>query len=103
MTRWRASTQSAAIDTAAVFQVVAEMHIVGRPTHMMVGDAFTMIKADDSHDGGTIVGVRAGHAIVRMDSGRTFHLRPRKAADPESGFPLPRGKPGSDWVVERMS
>ena len=103
MTRWRARTQSDVLEAAAVLQIVAEMHIVGRPTHMVVGDAFTLVRADDSKDAGTIVGVPAGHAVVRMDSGRTFHLRPRRGADPESGFPPPRGRPSSDWVVERMS
>ncbi len=70
---------------------------------MVVGDAFTLVMADDSRDAGAIVGVLARHAVVRMDSGRTLHLRPRKEADPKSGFPPLRGKLSSDWIVERMS
>ena len=103
MTRWRARTLADVVATTVVLQVAAETHIVGMPTHMVVGDAFTLIAADDSGDPGTIVGVPAGHAVVRMDNGRTFHLRPRKAIDPESGLSPPRGRPSSDWVVERIS
>ncbi len=103
MTRWRASSKLETLEVAGVFQVVAEMHIVGRPTHMVVGDAFTMAQADKPPDAGVIIAVPAGHIVVRMDAGRQLHLRPRRATDPESGFSPPRGKTSSEWVVERVS
>jgi len=103
MTRWLASTKSASVDVAAVFQLVAEMHIIGRPTHVAVGDAFIVLGSDQSRDPGVIVAVPSGHIVMRSDAGRTLHLRPRSGTDPESGFPPPRGKTSSEWVVERLS
>jgi len=100
MTRWRASTATGQVDVASVLQVVAEMHIVGRPTNMVVGDAFILTKPEESGD---IIGVPSGHIVARMDSGRTLLLRPRRGTDPESGLPPTRGKPSSEWVVERIS
>ena len=103
MTRWRANSKIADLDIALVFQVVAEMHIVGRPTQMVVGDAFTLMLADKPADAGVIIGVPKGHVVVRMAGGRMLHLRPRRGTDPESGYPPPRGKISSEWVVERLS
>jgi len=78
------------------------MHIVGRPTNMVVGDAFILLGKETADDTGSIIGVPTGHIVVRLDGGRTLLLRPRKGTDPESGLPPTRGKP-SDWVVERIS
>ena len=103
MTRWRASTAAERVDVASVVQVVPEMHIMGRPTNMVVGDAFILIGNTNVDDTGSIIGVPAGHIVARMDGGRTFLLRPRKFTDPDSGLAPPRGKPSSDWVVERIS
>lgn len=79
------------------------MHVVGRPTHMMVGDAFSLIEGSSSHGTGVIIGVPAGHVVVRSDTGQTIHLRPRRSTDAPSGLPMPRGRTSSEWVVERMS
>lgn len=102
MTRWRATTGAARIEAANVFQVVAELQIIGRPAQMMMGDAFT-VAHEDQLAGGVIVTARPGHIVVRMEDGRTLHLRPRQAQDGESGLPPPRGKQASDWTVERVS
>lgn len=102
MTRWRALTAATQIEVATVFQVVAEMHIVGRPTQMMMGDTFTVTQ-DQIRADGVLVTVRPGHVVVRMADNRTVHLRPRGALDASSGLPSPRGKPSSDWIVERVS
>jgi hypothetical protein len=102
MTRWRATTQATQIETATVFQVVAELQIIGQPAQMMMGDAFTVAQ-DERRAGGVIVTARPGHIVARMEDGRTLHLRPRQAQDRESGFPPPRGKQASDWTVERVS
>ena len=103
MTRWRASTAAEPVDVTSVLQVVAEMHIVGRPTNMVVGDAFILVGKDNGGDTGSIIGVPSDHVVARMDGGRTFLLRPRKGTDPDSGLPPTRGRPSSDWVVERIS
>ncbi len=103
MTRWRASTAAEHVEVASVVHVVPEMHIMGRPTNMVVGDAFILIGKSSVDDAGSIIGVPAGHIVARMDGGRTFLLRPRRATDPDSGLPPTRGKPSSDWIVERIS
>jgi len=102
MTRWRAQSSAGQIEQATVFQVVAELHIVGRPTVIMMGDAFTLAYREASVDG-VIVTTKPGHIVVRLADGRTLHLRPRQALDGESGFTRPRGKLSSDWTVERVS
>jgi hypothetical protein len=102
MTRWRAQSIASTIEPATVFQVVAELHIVGRPTEIMMGDAFTLAHQQLSVDG-VVVTARPGHIVMRLDDGRTLHLRPRQAVDRESGFDRPRGKLSSDWTVERVS
>ncbi len=101
MTRWRAQTIAEKIEAATVFQLVAEQHIIGRPTEIMMGDAFTV--ADKPGVQGVVVTAKPGHVIVRLDDGRMLHLRPRKAADAESGLERPRGKLSSDWTVERVT
>jgi hypothetical protein len=102
MTRWRATSLSSRIEAATVFQVVAELYIVGRPTGIMMGDAFTVVHQDQTVEG-VVVTARPGHVVLRLDDSRTLHLRPREASDSESGFPHPRGKLHSDWTVERVS
>ena len=102
MTRWRAQSRGGQIEAATVFQVVAETHIVGRPTEIMMGDAFTLVLDQVSLDG-VVVTARPGHIVMRLDDGRTLHLRPRQAQDRESGFDRPRGKLSSEWTVERVS
>ena len=102
MTRWRAHSNAQKIEAAMVLQVVAELYIVGRPTEIMMGDAFT-IALDQSSVDGVVVTARGGHVVMRLDDGRTLHLRPRQALDSESGFARPRGKLSSDWTVERVS
>jgi hypothetical protein len=102
MTRWRAQSTTGKIEVAAVFQVVAELHIVGRPTAIMMGDAFTLAHQTLSVDG-VVVKARAGRVVMRLDDGRTLHLRPREALDRETGFVRPRGRLSSDWTVERVS
>lgn len=102
MTRWRATSLAGRIEATTVFQVIAELYIVGRPTGIMMGDAFALAYQDKTVDG-VVVTARPGHIVLRLDDGRTLHLRPREAADSESGFPQPRGKLHSDWTVERVS
>jgi hypothetical protein len=102
MTRWRATSLASRIEATTVFQVVAELYIVGRPTGIMMGDAFTVAHQGRSVDG-VVVTARPGHVVMRLDDGRSLHLRPRAASDSESGFPQPRGKLHSDWTVERVS
>jgi hypothetical protein len=102
MTRWRAQSAASTIEAATVFQVVAELHIIGRPTTIMMGDAFTLAHGELSAIG-VVVNARPGNIVVRLDDGRTLHLRPRQALDSESGFSPPRGKLSSDWTVERVS
>lgn len=102
MTRWRVQTLAEKIEAATVFQMVAEQHIVGRPTEIMMGDTFTVIPGKVSAQG-VVITAKPGHVVVRLDDGRILHLRPRKAIDPESGFERPRGKLSSEWTVERIS
>jgi hypothetical protein len=102
MTRWRAQSGADKIETATVFQLVAELHIVGRPTEIMMGDKFTVTPEPISAEG-VVVTAKPGHIVVRLDDGRTMHLRPRRALDSESGFERPRGKLSSEWTVERVS
>jgi hypothetical protein len=102
MTRWRATTIATRIEAATVFQVVAELQIIGQPTQMMMGDRFTLTQ-ETATAPGVIVTARPGHIVVRMEDGRTLHLRPRQAQDAESGVAPPRGKQASDWTLERVS
>ena len=102
MTRWRAQSGADKIETAPVFQVVAELHIVGRPTEIMMGDKFTVTPERISVEG-VVVTAKPGHIVVRLEDSRTLHLRPRQALDSESGFERPRGKLSSEWTVERVS
>ena len=102
MTRWRAQSTAARIEAATVFQIVAEQHIVGRPTEIVMGDRYNVISEQISAEG-VVVTAKPGHIVVRLDDGRILHLRPRQATDSESGFERPRGKLSSEWTVERVS
>lgn len=102
MTRWQGRSLASGLEAAAVFQLVAEMHIVGRPTQIMMGDAITLAPQAPSL-GGVVTNARPGRVVMRLDDGRTLHLRPRDPTDSETGFSRPRGRVSSDWTVEWVS